>query len=224
MNTALGEVIPLGVAVAISPLPIIAAILLVLSPNARGNSLAFLLGWVLGILAPALAFVLLSSALPAHEENVPPRPVEGAVEIVLGVYLLYLAWRQWKLRPRDGVAPTLPKWMATIDTITIAGAVGLGIAAVVVNPKNLVMSAKAGTEVGLEALPFWENVLVLTLFVLLAASTVLIPVIGYLVAADKLHAPLQRMRTWLLHENAAIMAVVMLMMGTSFISTGIQTL
>lgn len=211
-------------AVAISPLPIIAAILLVLSPKARGNSLAFLLGWILGILVPALTFALLSSALPQRDADAPPHPVEGVAEIVLGAFVLWLAVRQWQLRPRHGQAPPVPKWMQNIDAITVAGALGLGLVLVVVNPKNIVMSAKAGTEVGLLAIPTVDTVIALVVFALIAASSVLLPVIGYLVAADRFREPLKRARTWLLQENPAIMAVLLLTMGVSFISSGIQAL
>ena len=40
---------PLALGVAISPIPIIATILMLLAPQARGTSVGFLLGWVLGI-------------------------------------------------------------------------------------------------------------------------------------------------------------------------------
>ncbi len=49
MVPVIGEILPLALGVAISPIPIIAAILMLLSPKARVTSVGFLLGWVLGI-------------------------------------------------------------------------------------------------------------------------------------------------------------------------------
>ena len=49
MNSVIGEILPLAIAVAISPIPIIAAVLMLLSPRARVTSVAFLLGWILGV-------------------------------------------------------------------------------------------------------------------------------------------------------------------------------
>ena len=49
MLAVIGAILPLALGIAISPIPIIAAILMLLSPKARGTSVGFLLGWVLGI-------------------------------------------------------------------------------------------------------------------------------------------------------------------------------
>ena len=38
MNLVIGEILPLAVGIAISPIPIIAAILMLLSPRAKGTS------------------------------------------------------------------------------------------------------------------------------------------------------------------------------------------
>ncbi len=49
MAPVIGEILPLALGIAISPIPIIAAILMLLSPKARVTSIGFLLGWVVGI-------------------------------------------------------------------------------------------------------------------------------------------------------------------------------
>ena len=64
MGTAVGEILPLAVGIAISPIPIIAAILMLLSPQAKGTSVGFLIGWVAGVVTAVVLFTLLSSVLP----------------------------------------------------------------------------------------------------------------------------------------------------------------
>ena len=49
MRTVIGDFLPVALGVAISPVPIIAVILMLLAPNATASSVAFLLGWVVGI-------------------------------------------------------------------------------------------------------------------------------------------------------------------------------
>ena len=56
MGQALGQVLPLAVGVALSPIPIIAVILMLFSERATVNGLAFLFGWIVGI-AGALAIL-----------------------------------------------------------------------------------------------------------------------------------------------------------------------
>src|SRR5256885_3321024 len=49
MGNALGTILPQAIGVAISPVPIIAVILMLISQRARSNGSAFLLGWVLAL-------------------------------------------------------------------------------------------------------------------------------------------------------------------------------
>jgi len=60
-------------------------------------------------------------------------------------------------------------------------------------------------------------------FVLLAASTVLVPVVGYLIASARMGGPLDSLRGWLVANNATIMAVLLLVIGVSVIGKGIAS-
>jgi hypothetical protein len=59
----IGEILPLAVGIAISPIPIIVAILMLLSPRAKGTSVGFLLGWLAGIV---IAIVLSTAQHQRH--------------------------------------------------------------------------------------------------------------------------------------------------------------
>jgi len=220
MGAAIGEILPLAVGVAISPIPIIAAILMLLSPRARVTSVGFLLGWVLGIVVAVTVFTLLSSILPEQGSDA-SNPAQGTIQLILGALLLLLAVGQWRKRPRRGVEPAMPKWMQAIDKMTFPVAFGLGFVLSAVNPKNLLMGAGAGVDIGSAGLAVGEIVLVIAVFTVIAASTVLVPVVGYLVAASKLRDPLDALRGWLEKENAVIMAVLLLVIGVSLIGKGI---
>ena len=54
MGQGISEVLPFAIGIAISPVPIIAVILILFSTRARVNGPAFLLGWVVGIAGVAL--------------------------------------------------------------------------------------------------------------------------------------------------------------------------
>jgi hypothetical protein len=49
MGSVIGDILPTALGVAISPVPIIAVILMLLAPHAKAASVAFLVGWVAGI-------------------------------------------------------------------------------------------------------------------------------------------------------------------------------
>ncbi|GIG54241.1 GAP family protein [Demequina activiva] len=221
MNGIIGEVLPLALGVAISPIPIIASILMLLSPRARVTSVGFLLGWVLGILIATTIFTLLAGSLGGDHGG--SSPVVGIIQIVLAALLLLLALKQWRSRPRDGAEPTMPAWMSAIDTFTFAKAAGLGFLLSGVNPKNLLLAASAGLTIGTVSAtsPSSAAPTAIAVFTVLAASTVAVPVIGYLIAADRLRGPLDRLRDWLAGNNAVIMTVLVLVIGVVLLGKGI---
>jgi threonine/homoserine/homoserine lactone efflux protein len=220
MNSVIGEILPLALGVAISPIPIIAAILMLLSPRAKVTSTGFLLGWIAGIVVATTVFTLLSSALPDDDSSA-GRPVLGIIQLILGALLLLLAAKNWRSRPAPGEEAALPAWMSAIDSFTFVKALGLGFLLSGVNPKNLLLAAAAGVAVGDAALSTGEVALVISVFTVVAASTVLIPVVAYLVASRALKGPLDAVRAWLQHENAVIMSVLLLVLGVVLIGKGI---
>ena len=220
MGSVIGDILPLALGIAISPVPIIAAILMLLSPKAKGTSVGFLLGWVLGIVVAVVVFTLLASVIPEEDPDA-AKPVSGVIKLLLGAGLLFLALRQWRSRPKAGETAALPKWMAAIDQMTAGRGFVLGFLLSAVNPKNLLMAVGAGVIIGTAGLSGGEITLVIVVFTLIAASSVAIPVIGYLLASKRMAAPLESLRRWLVQNNATVMAVLLLVIGVVVIGKGI---
>jgi threonine/homoserine/homoserine lactone efflux protein len=219
MNEVIGELLPLALGVAISPVAVIAAILMLLSSRARANGLGFLTGLVLGIIATTVVFILLARLIP--ESGGGPKPIIGTFKLLLGVLLLVFAVRQWRGRPRDGADPKLPKWMAAIGSMTASRAFTFGLLLSAANPKNLTMSATAGLAIAGGALPLGSIILAAAIFVLVAVSTVAVPVVAYLVSHGRLRSPLDSLRVWLVTNNSVVMAVLFLVLGVVNIGKGI---
>ncbi|WP_382309738.1 GAP family protein [Herbiconiux sp. UC225_62] len=220
MGPVIGEILPLGLGIAISPIPIIAAILMLLSPRARTTSLGFLAGWVVGIVIAVVVFTLLSSILPDSDSD-GSKPVAGVIKIILGALLLLLAVKQWRSRPHGDTEPALPKWMTAIDSMTAVRALLLGFVLSALNPKNLLMGVAAGLAIGGATLTVGGDVVAIVIFTVLAASTVAVPVIAYLAASSRLAGPLEALRKWLVHNNATVMAILLLVIGVVMIGKGI---
>jgi threonine/homoserine/homoserine lactone efflux protein len=216
----IGEILPLALGIAISPIPIIAAILMLLSPKAKATSVGFLIGWILGIVIAVVVFALLAAVIPQSDID-QPQPVAGVIKILLGLLMLFLALKQWRRRPHQGDEPTLPKWMSAIDTMTAGKGFGLGFLLAAVNPKNLLMAISAGVIIGSAALPPGAAAIAVVVFTFIAGSSVSVPVIGHLVAARAMTKPLESLRAWLLHNNAAVMAVLLLVIGITMLGKGI---
>ena len=101
---AIGQILSFGVGVAVSPLPIIAVVLMLATPKGRTNGPAFLTEWVLGIAVLGTIVLLIASGASASEHGSPATWV-SIVKIFLGVLLWLLAVRQWRGRPRGGREP-----------------------------------------------------------------------------------------------------------------------
>ena len=219
MGAVIGEILPLAVGVAISPIPIIAVILMLLSPRPKGRSVGFVIGWVAGITVAVVVFTLLSSVIPQNAGGL--SKTSGIINIIFGALLLFLALRQWRGRPAKGEQAVMPKWMSAIDSMTAGKAMGLGFLLSAVNPKNLILAVSAGLIIGGAGLTLGQAAVAIAIFVVLAACTVIIPVLGYLIASARLAGPLDRLRGWLVENNATIMAVLLLVIGVVLIGKGI---
>lgn len=214
MGPVLGELLPLVVGVAVSPIPIIAAVLMLLGRHARTTSIGFAIGWLVGIVVAVAVFVALGSAVDLDESS----SSTGWVKIALGVVLLAVGLRQWRSRHAESATP---KWMSAIDEMRPVTAMGIAFALAAINPKNLVLCAAAGVSIASGALSMPQDVIAVAIFALLASTSVVVPVVGYQLAAARLREPLDRLKSWLLANNATVMAVLILVIGVVLIGKGI---
>jgi threonine/homoserine/homoserine lactone efflux protein len=221
MGPVLGDLLPLTVGVAVSPVPIIAVILMLLALRAGATSVAFATGWVLGIAAVTVVALLLAGGADVADDDAGPSTGASWVKLLLGLALLAVGAKQWHGRPKPGQDAALPAWMAAIDHVTPVKALALGVALAAVNPKNLLMTVSAGVTIADGALDTGEQVVAVVVFTALAASTVVLPVVAYLVAKERMRRPLEDLRGWLQANNATVMAVLILVIGVTQVGKGL---
>ena len=123
MGQAIGGSLALAIGIAISPIPIIAVVLMLTTPRARANGPAFLVGWLLGLGIVGAVVLALAGPAGASQSGKPATWVSW-VQIALGVLLLLVALRQFRGRPRDGEDAQMPKWMGAIDKFKPLTALG----------------------------------------------------------------------------------------------------
>ena len=223
MRTVIGDFLPVALGVAISPVPIIAVILMLLAPNATASSVAFLLGWVVGItLVVGLVVLLIGPA--ADSQTSDPPTWASWLKLALGAAAMLLAVKEWRSRPRPGDTPELPKWMSAIDSVTPVKAFGLGGLLSAVNPKNLVLCLTGGVMIGSAGLSGQDTVITVAIFVVIGSLTVAVPVLGYLLAKRRLTQPLDDLKGWLTSNNAAVMSVLLLVIGVAIAGKGLAGL
>ena len=220
MGRVVGALVPLAAAVAISPVPIIAVVLMLLTPKAGLSSAGFLVGWLIGIAGVTTVVLLLAGVEPAGSGG--PSSAASWVELVLGALVLLLAVRQWRTRPKPGEATGLPRWMAAIDRFTAARAGGLGLLLSALNPKVLLVCVAAGATIAGSGLSGAQASWSVVVFTLIAASTVAVPVLAYAVGRARLTGQLQALRTWLGTHSAPVTAALLLVIGVVLIGQGLS--
>lgn len=223
MSQGIAEVLTFAVGVAISPVPIIAVILMLFSARAKVNGPMFLLGW-------GVALAVVSFAVYFVADAGDPSTNSGAADtiswgkLVLGVLLLVLALRNWQKRPAPGEEPDMPKWMSGVDGLAPAKALALGLLLAGVNPKNLILTVGAAAGLAELGLGTADAVVSLIVLVVVGSVTIAAPVVYYLVGGSRAQATLDGMKVWLTAHNNAVMAVLFLVFGVKLISDAIPPL
>lgn len=215
----LSELIPLALVIALSPLSIIPAVLVLQAARPRPTGLAFLVGWVLGLSVVTLIFVEVSGLLGGGLGRQPHWA--PYVRIVVGVALIAFGVFKWATRKKT---EHTPKWMRSFATIAPRRAFVTALILVVVNPKVLFMCLAAGLAIGTEGLGRTGALLGTAFFVALAASTVLVPVLAYAVSGDRLDPTLARVKAWMEAQHAVLIAAILVVLGLMVLYKGIHGL
>ena len=118
----------------------------------------------------------------------------------------------------------LPAWMRSVDDIGPGRALGLGVLLSAVNPKNLTMAVAAGVVMSQAIAVGGDPVALEVLFVFVASSSVLGLVVYDLVGGEGARRTMEGWRTWLIANNAAIMAVLFAIIGIKLLGGGLDGL
>jgi len=219
LNQAVGAILPAAAGVALSPIPIVAVVLMLDSTRARANGLAFALGWVLGLSVVSVVVVVVAGGA-SDPDSAAASGVNG-VQVAIGVLFLVMASRQWRKRPKKGETAEMPKWMATVESIAPPKALGLGVLLSAVNPKNLALTLAASASIAKAGLEPSGETIAIVVFVVLSSVTVVGAVLAYVVAPKKAARPLGAVRQFMADNNATIMMVILLILGLKVLGEGI---
>lgn len=221
MLAALGHLLPIALAAALSTVPITATVLILLSPKRSQSAVPFLVGWVVGMAVVVLVGGFLAGLLPIQPKRAPQVAI-GAAEIVIGsgvVGVAILAWRR-SLRNSTGQGN---RWLEAVGSFGPLAAFGSSFA-LNLRPKGLLLGAAAGLSIAGESLVVGDSVVVVIIYLAVATSTVLVPIIVTLADPDRMEPRLETARTWLVANSGAVTAVVMILVGVVIIGSGLTRL
>jgi hypothetical protein len=217
-GSALTELVPLALVVALSPFSILPAVLLVLhSAHPRSTGIAFLIGWLLGLGAMTVLFVEVPRLL--GDLNQTPK---WAAWARIGIGALMIAGAVWRWVTRRRASTDAPSWLERVHHLRPgkAGVIGFGLT--LVNIKFLAVCAAAGLAISAARLGTAGTWLAVVVYTLVAGSTAAVPLLAHLVAAERLDNVLERVKIWMQHQHAVLTAAILAVVGVALLLTGIR--
>jgi threonine/homoserine/homoserine lactone efflux protein len=220
MGEAIGDLLPAAVGVAISPLPIVAVVLMLVAARGRTAGPASLVGWLVGVAGAGAVLLLLASGADASDQGQPAAWVDW-LKLLLGLALMLLSLRQWRGRPHADKDPVTPKWMGALDAVAPVKAAAAGVALSAVNPKNLLLIAAGAAAIAQTGIGAGEQAVALLVFTVIASIGVAAPIVIFFALGDRSRAVLDSLKTWMARNNAVIMAVLLLVIGVKLVGDAI---
>lgn len=218
---AIGDSLPSALAVALSPIPIIAVVLLLGSARARAAGSAFALGWMVALLAVSLLVLFLAGTGSDPDRD---DPGLGWLKIGIGVLFLVMAGRQWARRPGHEDEPRSPKWMKTLDRASPGRAALLGATLAAANPKNLALTLTAVASIAESGLDSGDKAVATAVFILIGSTTIAGAVLFRLVAGERATSSLAAVKQFMADNNAVIMMIILLLLGANLLGDGLGVL
>lgn len=219
LSSVLGDLLPAAIGIAISPVPVIASVLMLMSSRPTRTAPAFAAGWLLGL--SLVTVVVLWVVGPAGADTGGGSDTTAWIKLVLGLIFLVLAIATWHRRPAEGEIAPAPKWMSSLEDMGPAAALGLGAALAGINPKNLALAVAGAVTIAAGDLDDAATIGCVIVFVLLGSVLVVGPVVAYLVSREAMMPHLGTLKTFMQQHNSAIMTVLLTVLAMSNIGKGV---
>jgi Sap-like sulfolipid-1-addressing protein len=203
----------------LSPIPIVAVVLVLDSSRARASGVGFASGWVAGLTIVSFLVVLVVGA--ATDPGTDAATGVNWLMAGIGVLFLVMAVQQWRKRPTGNEPPKMPTWMATVSSVTPVKAALLGAALSGANPKNLALTFAASAAIANASLDGADAVIAVLTFVAIGSVTVVGAVVFYLLSPGKAARPLATVRLFMAQNNATIMMVILIILGAKLIGDAV---
>lgn len=212
------ELMLIGFAIALEPIPLTAFILVLASKNGTRKGAAFIFGWLASLAVVISVTVLVTGNKPPRSHTV-PSIAALVVKVAIGAVLVVIAERKWRKLGQPKPPKPTPKWQTGIDKMSPWFAMALGP---ITQPWGLV-AAGVATIVGAK-LASWQDYLVLFLYCLIATSSYLSMELYAGFRPGQAQTFLARTRTWIDTHTDQVIIIVSLVVGFWLIVTSISTL
>jgi len=218
MGQAIGESMVFAFGLAVTTLPIVAIIFMALVDREGPAAVAFVVGWIAGTAVGVTVFIVASDLLGSGDGPTPTWV--SVVKLVLGVGLLVLAVLEWRSRPAPGTTAPTPTWAGKVAALPPTRCAGLGAVIAVANPKNLAMVLGGGLAIADARVGVAGEIVAGAVFVVVATLPAIVLVVAARMLGERAGRALRATSAWLQQHNAAVMAVLFLVIGVVLVVNG----
>ena len=216
MEQVLAQLISVALAAALSTVPTMATLFILLSDRRRATALPFLSGWVIGTAAGLTLATLATQALPGRPRQFASlidnlEIVVGSALVVFGLITLIRHTRTTSRRP---------SWIEGIGSLGALPAFGIGLA-LNLRPKALLLVAAAGLAISGAPPTVDDTVLLIAVYTAIATSTVVVPTLATVLSPDRMEPRLFVARDWVSAHGAVVTGTVMILVGCLVLAAGI---
>lgn len=222
MAQAVGDVFALGVGVWLNPLAIVFLILILLSPSATVNGIAFSAGWFVAVFALAAVAFVLSEVTDADTTASAQDGIDG-MRILVGLGFWLLAYLQIRRRA-NGASKSPPAFFDRIATLGPKGALISGALLAVANVKAIPLTLSAGASLAGAGLSGSRGLIALAIFAGISSLGILALVVATFALGDRATQPLTKLKDGVLENLTAIVVVILVLLGAVFIGQGLAVL
>ena len=219
MGGVIGETLPLGLGIALNPIAIVVAILILGTVNTPKNGIAFAFGWISGLtILLVLTALIVQARSVADPEST--RSIVYVAKVAFGLILILAAlWGLRRPRAEEDLEPR--RWTRLINEGGVVRSFGLGLFLSDFSIKNLTLVAAAAGVIGQADLEDRDLAVAVGIFVVICTIGILVPLVVRVFGHERGDQLLTVWRKWLERNVAAVTAVVMVLLGTSLIGQGI---
>lgn len=206
--SSLTPLLPLAVGMAISPLPIVAVVAILLSARGRTAAPVYTAAFFMVTLAAIAVGALTAAGASSASSGAGGRLVVLVLGALLTVGFSVMAVVSWRGRPRPGATPTPPGWLAAMDAITPVRAAGIGVLMAATNSKNLPLELKGGALIGAAHLALPLAIVLCVGLAVAGSLTLIVPTALGATGSPRIVSALDRLKSEMIEHNAVIMTVL----------------
>jgi hypothetical protein len=216
-----GDLLTLSVAAALLPVWVIISLFLLRSEGGVMKAGAFVAGATAVRLIQGLLFGFVFGAAGGDPDAEGPGPIAATLLLLIGILMLVTAFRKWR-KEDDPDDP--PKWMDKLSGVSTSKAFGMGALLMVLAIKQWVFTLSAIAIVEQAAAGVATSVLAFLVFVVIAQSLMVAPILVSAVAPTSSARMLDAAQAFLQRHNRVIAIAVSLIFGLWFTWQGITAL